>query len=416
MSRHVSRRFGAVLLSILLHCGVAPAPATAQGATQAAPADTPPPADTREGELANKQAEKAKTLQPYKPSGAERWIDVAESLLVQPPRVYPFFGSVYPGGLLAVGAGVRQPLGDTALFDVHGAWSIRNFKLLDASYRLPALADRRIRTTLYGKWMDAPSVEFFGIGDGTSLDDRTTFLYRPTTAGARIEIKPVKVVALGGGVEYLGTKTDGGARGASADDRFQASQLPGFGEDLAFIRSYAHAALDWRDGPGYSRSGGLWRVDFSNYAAREGRSFSFRRLDADVRQYIPILRGNWVIVLGGEGSVTDTDAGDEVPFYLLPDLGGSGALPGYPSWRFRDRNRILVGGELRWTPGQYVDTALFYQAGKVTARRGDLDLDHLRDSFGIGVRFHTAQATVLRADLAKTKEGLGLVLAFSQGF
>jgi hypothetical protein len=158
------------------------------------------------------------------------------------------------------------------------------------------------------------------------------------------------------------------------------------------------------------------RVEASNYAAREGRPFSFRRVDADVRQFIPILRGNWVIVLGALGSVTDTDAGDEVPFYLLPDLGGSSALPGYPSWRFRDRHRILVGGELRWTPGQFVDMALFYQAGKVAARRSDLDLDHLKDSFGIGIRFHTAQATVLRADLAKTREGLGLVLAFSQGF
>ena len=60
--------------------------------------------------------------------------------------------------------------------------------------------------------------------------------------------------------------------------------------------------------------------------------------------------------------------------------------------------------------------ALFYQAGKVAARRADLDLNHLKDTFGIGIRFHTAQATVMRADLAKTREGLGLVLAFSQGF
>lgn len=372
--------------------------------------------ETREEELAKKQAEKASALEPYEPSAAERWVRVGESLLVQPPRVYPFFGSIYPGGLFAAGAGVRQPIGDTALFDVHGAWSLRNFKLLDASYRLPSFAGRRVRATLHGAWMDAPSVEFFGIGDASNVDDRTTFLYRPTTAGARIEIKPVSSVSLGGGVEYLSTKSEGGARGVSIEDRFDPSRLAGFGEDLTFVRTVAFAALDSRDGPGYSNSGSLLRVDFSNYAAREGRPYSFRRLDADVRQFIPILRGNWVVVVGGAASVTDTDAGNEPPFYLLPDLGGSSALPGYPSWRFRDRHRILVGSELRWAAGQFVDMALFYQAGKVTARRADLDLGHLKESFGIGIRFHTAQATVLRADLAKTREGLGLVLAFSQGF
>ncbi len=372
--------------------------------------------ETREDDLAKKQAEKAKHLEPYTPSAPERWTEVAESLLLQPPRLYPFFGSVYPGGLFAVGGGVRQPIGDTALFDVHAAWSLRNFKLLDASYRLPSLARHRVRTTLYGKWIDAPSVEFFGIGDGSSVDDRSTFLYRPTIGGARIELKPAQIFGFGGGAEYVSAKSEGGARGVSVEDRFDPSTLTGFGEDLKFVRTFAFAALDSRDGPGYSNSGSLVRVDFSNYAAREGRPYSFRRVDVDVRQFIPILRGNWVVVLGGEGSVTDTDAGDQVPFYLLPDLGGSGALPGYPSWRFRDRHRILVGGELRWAAGQFVDMALFYQAGKVTARRADLDLEHLKDSYGIGIRFHTAEATVMRADLAKTREGLGLVLAFSQGF
>ena len=43
-------------------------------------------------------------------------------------------------------------------------------------------------------------------------------------------------------------------------------------------------------------------------------------------------------------------------------------LRGYPSWRFRDRNRLLLTGEYRWTAGQFVDMALFVDAGKVAAR------------------------------------------------
>ena len=58
----------------------------------------------------------------------------------------------------------------------------------------------------------------------------------------------------------------------------------------------------------------------------------------------------------------------------------------------------------------------FYDAGKVTAARRDLNLSGLRRSYGIGIRFHAPAATVLRAELARTDEGFGLVLAFSPAF
>ena len=41
---------------------------------------------------------------------------------------------------IALGAGLRQPYGDTGLFDVHGGWSFRNYTGVNATLRLPALA------------------------------------------------------------------------------------------------------------------------------------------------------------------------------------------------------------------------------------------------------------------------------------
>ena len=37
---------------------------------------------------------------------------------------------------------------------------------------------------------------------------------------------------------------------------------------------------------------------------------------------------------------------------------------------------------------RFLDTAVFYDAGKVTARTSDLDLKGLKSDFGFGVRFH----------------------------
>ena len=67
---------------------------------------------SREEELALTQAEKAKALHPYEPNAAERVIAKAGRALMGPPTgFYPWMGSIYSGGLFAVGPGYRHPFG-----------------------------------------------------------------------------------------------------------------------------------------------------------------------------------------------------------------------------------------------------------------------------------------------------------------
>ena len=37
---------------------------------------------------------------------------------------------------------------------------------------------------------------------------------------------------------------------------------------------------------------------------------------------------------------------------------------------------------------RFIDTAVFYDAGKVAARTADLDFNGLKSDYGFGVRFH----------------------------
>jgi hypothetical protein len=60
--------------------------------------------------------------------------------------------------------------------------------------------------------------------------------------------------------------------------------------------------------------------------------------------------------------------------------------------------------------------ALFYDAGKVTARREDLDFDRLKSDYGFGLRFHGPTATPLRVELAKSNEGLVIVFSAHAAF
>jgi hemolysin activation/secretion protein len=123
-----------------------------------------------------------------------------------------------------------------------------------------------------------------------------------------------------------------------------------------------------------------------------------------------------VLAFRAQVSTTTTAEGTDVPLVLMPDLGGSHLLRGYPSWRFRGPNRVLLTGEYRWTAGPFVDMALFLDAGKVTARPGDLDLQHLKKTYGIGASLHTFTTTVMRVEVARTVEGTTLGVSFSPSF
>jgi hemolysin activation/secretion protein len=102
-----------------------------------------------------------------------------------------------------------------------------------------------------------------------------------------------------------------------------------------------------------------------------------------------------------------------VPFFLMPSLGGGNFLRGFRNYRFRDRHAILLTGEYRWYAQEYLDGVLFYEAGKVAPTIGDLDLDHLERSYGVGLQVHSPGTTMLRLELARSREGLRFIFGFS---
>ena len=131
---------------------------------------------------------------------------------------------------------------------------------------------------------------------------------------------------------------------------------------------------------------------------------------------MPILRDTWVISLRGRVATTYDKTEQHIPYFMLPAVGGGSTLRGFDSFRFRDRNGILLQAEWRIMASRFLDTAVFYDAGTVTSQRSDLDFDGLKSDFGFGVRFHGLFTTPLRIELAKSNEGLVLVFASSAVF
>ena len=373
---------------------------------------------TRAEAIQEQQAAKQQQLAPPRSGRVERFIERLEDygLIGGAPRgLYPWFGSVYSGGGLAAGAGLREPFGDDGAFNIFGGYSIGSFARAQADLALPTFAANRARITVSGRYIDAPDVRFFGIGNDSRKEDETRFGYTPVDGGVRLDIHGGKHFSAGGGVSYLAVETAAGRTSPSIEERFSPSGVPGLGIDsFTYINSTIHAAFDWRGSLGYRGEGGLYRVRFDDHRERDNDLYSFRSAEAEALQLIPILRANWVIALRGLATVSDIDDSSAVPYFLLPAIGGGSTLRGYPDFRFRDRNRLVMNAELRWTPARFMDMALFYDAGKVAARRADLDVDNLKTSYGMGMRFIGLGGYAFRIEVARSREHNARLL-FSAG-
>jgi hypothetical protein len=173
--------------------------------------------------------------------------------------------------------------------------------------------------------------------------------------------------------------------------------------------------IDSRPAAGYARRGGLYAVTYDNFADVDD-TYSFDLLQAEVVQHVPVLRENWVLSFHGVAKTT-IDDDDTVPYFLLPSLGSGSTLRAYSSWRFRDRHSMLMQGEWRWMPSHLLlDAAIFYDAGKVTDRREDLNFDNLHHDWGFGVRFHGPMATPLRLEYARGSDGFNIVISGAAAF
>ena len=388
-----NRRWVAVAAALVFV--VAPSQASGQTPSE--------PEPTRQAEHAARQAEKATKLASYQPDSLERNIRRAEGILSSKRPVYTFIGSAFSGGGLAVGPGYRTTFGDSGTINAHAAWSIRNYKTTVVSVGLPEMARGRVTVAMNGRWLDAPKVSFYGTGAGTSRDTKQTYEFTTRSVGALARVQASKRFAFGGGFDMVAAEA-GAPFGAT-----EAVISPTYGESRAF------AEFDTRATPGYTTSGGFYRVDVVDSRETGSGHYTFQRVDADVQRFIPILRGNQAIALRGLVTTTTTADGNEVPFFLLPDLGGH-ELRGYPSFRFRDRNRVLLTGEYRWAAGPFVDMAIFMDAGTVAHQFDDLDLGRLTTTQGVGLTFHTPSRTALRVEVARSREGMGLVFSFSPNF
>ena len=373
---------------------------------------------SREAVVEEAQTARIANLHPYAPAKGERLMDKAEKLLNgTTPSWHPFFESAYRGGGFALGAGYLQHVSSFNFVDVRGSYSVSNYKRAEAEFVAPRLFHRRGELSVLGGWRDAPETHFYGVGTDTTLEDRAFFGFRESHGSALLTLRPARrLLMVRGGFEVARWSLDGGTGSTpSVDNVFTPVTLPGLGTTTTYLHTRATAGFDWRPSAGYARRGGFYGVTAHDYHDRDNQ-LGFRQVDYEVIQHVPILREAWTLSLRGIARTTALKDGQQVPFFMTPSLGGGDDLRGFSSWRFRDRNSLLVQGEWRIMVNRYLDTAVFFDAGKVTAHTSDLGFHDMKSDYGFGARFHTPIATPLRIEYARSNEGGRLIVAVSPVF
>jgi hypothetical protein len=414
--------FVLALASTNVAAAQSPLPAVTDVAISSATTDNAVPQDstpgTRQAVIEQQQAIKEGELRPYTPNKGERIFEHIDTILEGGNlRWHPFFENAYSGGGFTLGVGHVTYLGGYNYIDLRGSYTLSNYKRLEAEFVAPRLFHRRGHLSVIGGWREATQVGFYGIGTNTSKDDRTNYLFNQPYASALLTVFPTRrVLMLRGGAEYSRWNQEPGEGSfPSVETVYTPQTLPGLGAEVTYLHTQGTVGIDWRTSPGYSRRGGFYGVTLHDYNDRDD-DFGFQMVEYEAIQHIPLLREAWVLSFRGRVQHANEKNDQRIPFFMLPALGGGSTLRGYSSWRFRDQNSLLLQGEWRIMVNRYLDMAFFYDAGKVAPRTDDLDLDHLKDDYGFGLRLHGPFSTPLRVELAKSREGLAFVFSAGPSF
>ena len=181
------------------------------------------------------------------------------------------------------GPAIARASATSARFDAHAAWSVRNYK----AARRDAAVCRCSPTAAFESQAERDWLTRRRSPSTASATTRTE-RQRPDSHYARRR-------TIGASARHPGGSASvGGRRRRDADDRI-ADRAATDVESRPIGASRAFAELDSADVRRHTRRGGLYRVDWSDLPRDQRRdACSFRRIDAEVQRFIPILRENWV--------------------------------------------------------------------------------------------------------------------------
>lgn len=337
---------------------------------------------------------------------------------------YPEFGHMITGaGWISFGPGYRHHLfAGRAVVDASTAISWRTYKTAQARFELPSLASDHLTIGSQVLWQDLTQVAYYGAGPDSIKAQKSDYRMHGSNVVVYGTVRSTRAISLTGRVGWLSRI------GLSSSTGFFDPDLPDATEQFAhepgarlerqpqFLHAGLAIAADTRNHASYPSRGGLYRASWASFEDRAdgAGNFGFERYELEGAHFVPVFGGRSVVAVHGWGVFSTTAEDREIPFYLLPSLGGHNTIRSYGNYRFHDRDMLVVNVESRWALMPHVDAALFVDAGNVARRAADLNLE--RTGYGVGLRLHSETSTWGRFDVAKGNEGWQFMFRLNDPF
>jgi len=406
-------RFSKAFISIILFTSLATAQQTS-------------PVESRADQLKGEALAKARQLSPPQPDKLERSIERVEKSLILPwtsGGVNGFgvrFGGLVTGSGFAVGPAYsrRDLLRENLHFRMSAAGTAKLYYNVDALASFPRLLGKRLRFDFYAQHADSPQMDYYGPGPNSHKQGRTDYRREDTNFDFRLgwRVHPRHVlVGLTTGVNLINIGPGTSKVYASTDRVYSPAQTPGIDVQSPYFHFGPFVQVDFRDHRDNPHRGANLVTRFSYYEDQADR-YTFRCWESLAEQYIPVFNEKRVFALRARTDLSYVRAGQVVPFYLQPTLGGSDDLRGFRQFRYYDNDSLLMNVEYRWEVAPALDMALFGDAGKVFPRPGDISLTNLQTDGGFGFRFKNREAVVFRIDVGFSREGFQIWFKFNPPF
>ena len=191
------------------------------------------------------------------------------------------------------------------------------------------------------------------------------------------------------------------------------SGFTNFGIGLGLVYDERYNVLNAREG--LFVEGG-----FLHYNQSLGSDYSLQNYFLDFRYYQPTFK-NQLIAYQAFLNYNTPLNGDEVPFNQLALMGGENLMRGYYLGRYRDNALLASQVEYRFLPFPFSKRfggVAFAGVGAVSPKIVDLNLNQVRASGGLGLRFllFPGKDIFTRFDVATTNEGFGYYLFVGEAF
>jgi hypothetical protein len=330
------------------------------------------------------------------------------------PGLHPTGGIVVPesgaaGGLaLNLEWNEKTPLYERFTTNLEARGSENGFWAAGAKLQalLPSFLEegRSPRFIFSVKHFDLPRLPYYGLGNGSSLASRALYGLTETEVSTTLDVPIPFGFTLSGELDGLWFAPDASTL---FDTVYDETSAPGLHAQTTYIRPRLSVAWKYpRDETLYGFSTSA-TMAYGFYETLGGGAYSFGRLDTRWNVSVGLDRDQrfGTVHFAGRLVLSDPYAGNRVPFYLQPTLGGGdihdeNLLRSYRNYRFREPN--LVAYEISYERRilDPLGIRVFAELGKVGRQASDLGFEGLKSSVGLSATFRLGGATVFEISFA----------------